>query len=227
MCFGRRWPAAVIGGMLCFARSGAAEPRAESVSATLEVQSDEGTGECAEGAALAVSVERRLKRRVFVPRDGELRVKVSFARAGATFRALVELRSSDGALRGNRELTTSAAHCSALDDSLALVVALLVDDPPEPQPEAATASAGAETGSPSANAANAANAPPPAAPPPSRPHTLDIPPDVLAPREPWHLQSELGAAFDWGILPGTAIAGLLGLRLLPRGFVPLLGRVEL
>lgn len=172
--------------------------------AVLSVEYGPGTEACVDQARLARSVERRLKRRVFVAEaEADLRFRVAFVASGEQLEARIELSNRDGTPRGTRSLVTTG-HCSKLDDSLALSVALLVDEPPEPEPEAAPAPA----------------SPAPAAPvtPPPKPRSIEIPPEVAAPREPWHGGVIASGKGSWGVLPDIRPAFLLGLRLVPPRF---------
>jgi len=165
-------------------------------------------------------VERRLKRRVFVqPDEASLKVVVVFTRTGSETEARIELSSIDATPRGTRSLVTSG-HCSALDDSLALSVALLVDQPPDPEPPPPS--------EPEPPAAEPATPPPPAAPPPSpapraanRPTPITIPPEVAAPREPWHAHLGVSALAAWGVVPAIAPGLALHVKLVPHGFFPI------
>ena len=100
----------------------------------------------------------------------------------------------------------TASHCSALDDSLALSVALLVDQPPDPEPPA----------SPTEPAGPPALAPPAAPPAPSKlPTPITSPADVSAPREPWQLRFGVAVAAGWGVLPAIEPALMLYVKLVP------------
>jgi hypothetical protein len=174
----------------------------------LTVEHGSGTSACLEAAKLERAVERRLKRRVFVAApQAQLTLRVVFTRRVDDIAARIELSSADGTPRGTRTLVT-AGHCSALDDSLALSVALLVDEPPDPEPLA----------SPEPAAAPAPTAAAPSAKKPDR--VISIPDDVVAPREPWHARFGVSAAAAWGQLPGIRPVLALHLTLAPRGFWP-------
>lgn len=188
----------------------------------LSVQQGSGAEACMGAAQLRRGVEKRLKRRVFVePAQASLKLAVIFERTGSDTEARIELASIDGTPRGTRSLVTSG-HCSALDDSLALSVALLVDQPPEPEPEAqppASAPPPEQTGSPSS--ATLPAQPAAAARSPRPPTPLTIPAEVAAPREPWHLSFGASAAAAWGVLPALEPGAALHLKLVPRGFFPI------
>lgn len=166
----------------------------------LTVEHGSGTSACLQAGALEKAVERRLKRQVFVGKErAELALRVVFTQAGDRFEARIELASQDGTPRGTRTLSTTA-HCSALDDSLALSVALLVDEPPDPEP---------------------VSTPAPAKTPASPPKVIEIPPEVAAPREPWHARFGASAQGAWGILPGVRPALALHFTIVPRSFWPI------
>ena len=185
----------------------------------LSVQQGEGTEACMSAAQLQRGVEKRLKRQVFVDAArASLRLAVIFSKTGADTEARIELASIDGTPRGTRSLVTPS-HCSALDDSLALSVALLVDQPPDPEPEAAPPIATAPTGEPPAATPATPIAPPRAARPPT---PITIPADVVAAREPWHARFGAVAAAAFGVLPGIRPALALYLKLVPPHLLPIL-----
>src|SRR6186713_2884796 len=101
--------------------------------ARLELAANDETRGCMGKRELEKAVERRLKRQVF-REPAELLVEVRFARTESGWSAALVLFDDERRELGRRALDTAAADCSALDASLALVVALLVDSPPEPPP---------------------------------------------------------------------------------------------
>ena len=174
--------------------------------AVLSVEHGPGADACMSQPALTRSVERRLKRRVFVSAaEASLRLRVSFVQRDAEIEARIELASTDGTPRGTRSLLTTG-HCSKLDDSLALSVALLVDQPPEPEPAATPSPSPAAEGSPQS----------------PRARVIVIPPEVMAPREPWRLAVGVAAKGGFGLLPGISPAAVAALRLLPGSFPSIL-----
>jgi len=177
----------------------------------LEVTRAEGTASCIERAALEQAVERRLERPVFASANVDLRLGVAFERRGRTWMADVRLLDRNGTDIGRRELKTPAPHCSVLDDSLALVVALLVDSP-EAREHAAPPAA-------SATVPPSSQPPPQPSPPPTT--TVTVPPDVLAPREPYRVTLGAAAALVVGPLPGVAFGPELLVAVRPPHFVEL------
>jgi len=183
--------------------------------AVLSVERGPGAEACMDDAQLTRSVERRLKRRVFVTdAEANLRLRIRFVAREAEIEARIELSSIDGASRGTRSLVATG-HCSVLDDSLALSVALLVDQPPDPLP----AEPGAPASEPAGSSATTGKSPSGAEQSPAS--VITIPPEVAAAREPWHLRAGAAAKAAWGPLPGVRPAVVLALTLVPRSFVPI------
>ena len=187
-------------------------------AARIVITKGPGTEQCLGEGALRRAVEYRLRRSAF-RRDlpVTLEVQIAFERSAAGWAAELTMHDGSARLLGRRAITTEAAHCSALDDSLALVVALLVDSPPS-APEAAQPAAPA---SDTATNADGTSAPQPAAAPleplvsikPQAPQpltTLSLPRDTAAPREPWQFELSLEAAAAAGTVPGLAPGGELG-----------------
>jgi len=178
--------------------------------ARLRVERTESAAGCLDATQLKSMVERRLDRGVFedLPTAAlELRVRLS---GGPPWRAHMELLDSGGLL-GTRELSTAARHCSALDESVALVVALLVDTPPErplPPRQSLPEAAPRDSGVPES----------PRSLPSSRPSRIELPADTFARREPLRLDVYGAGSFSIGLLPTVApgVALAIGLAL-PRG----------
>jgi hypothetical protein len=191
-----------------------------SMLVVMSVQQGRGTEACMSERQLQVGVEKRLKRRVFVDaNEASLRLGVTFTKNGAETEARIDLASIDGTPRGTRSLVTSG-HCSALDDSLALSVALLVDQPPDPEPAIATATTTPPTAAATVSPPSAALPTPPRVAKHATPITL--PAEVAAPREPWHLGVGAAAVAAWGVLPGVAPAAALYLKFVFPHFIPFL-----
>ena len=180
--------------MLCagLLAPGAAVARDNHTSARLELSQGPGTEQCLDRQSLARAVEARLQRRVFradIP--ATLSVTIALAREGAGWSASLTMHDGSGAFLGRRSLVTEAAHCSALDESLALVVALLVDSPPAVAlPQTAPAAPPASTGPEAAQG------------PASLP--IRLPRDTPALRQPWRLRLAAEGSAAFGLLPGVA-----------------------
>jgi hypothetical protein len=177
-----------------------AEAAGTASSARLELVRPAEAHSCLSAAALERSVEQRLRRAVFRDATPALLVRVMFERRLAQWVVRIELRDAEGPL-GARELSTEAAHCSALDDSLALVVALLVETPPERE----------SAPSPTPNPTPAAPAPPPARGP-VRTAEIRVPPETFAPREGARFGIRLSGLAALGLLPGLAFGAELALQ---------------
>lgn len=168
----------------------------------MQVVARPGTEQCIDQVALQHAVEARLQRAVFTD-DARppLVIHLSLDRnAGREWLAKLTLLDDSGRSLGERELATRAAHCSALDDSLALVVALLVDAPLEEQLRKEAAQR---------------EAPAPVAPVNTPPLSLRIPTQTHAPREPWRVNGRAAATLSLGSLPAAAPGFELGLGLRP------------
>jgi hypothetical protein len=114
---------------------------------------------------------------------------------------------------------TRAKHCSSLDDSLALAVALLVDE--------SLSAAAAESAK-----ADATTRPLPTteqplgAPANATPQRVVIPPETLAPREPWRAAVYAGPRSAIGLLPGFGFAVAAGASLEPPRWPQVLAEAE-
>jgi hypothetical protein len=103
-----------------------AEPRPARARLALTV--DETSAGCVDAPALEAAVEQRLGRDAFTraPRR-DLEVRLNVSHRGRTTRADLVVESSQGTRVGERVLEARADDCATLRDSLALVLALLVD----------------------------------------------------------------------------------------------------
>lgn len=168
----------------------------------LDYQRGPGAQTCASAEQLALAVEARLGRRVFVPAaQAQLHAELRAQRVGRGYRITLQLFDRDRRPLGRRQLSTQARHCSALDEALALVVSLAADVTlPEPSAE------------------------------PARPVPLDTPLDIPAtapaPRQPWQVRLSAGVTLLGGFLPGAALAAALEVELAPAQFWPFWLRVS-
>jgi hypothetical protein len=183
----------------------------------LELVRGPGAEACVDAGRLERMVERRLGRRVFDTSPSaelELRVRLS---AGSGWKAVMNL-SDSGGLLGIRELSTAAPHCSSLDDSVALVVALLVDTPPERPERTQVPAQPAFESKPGAEVRRTTTA---------RPTRIVLPEDTFAGREPMRWDVRAGGIAVVGILPGIAPGfGLsAGLRWSRGPWIRLLGEL--
>jgi hypothetical protein len=213
----------VLGAGLLASAFAAAQPAAEPAPALLGLHYERSAGaaQCLAPSALARAVEQRLGRSVFVPApQADLQARVRAERSARGFRIDVELFDREGHSLGKRHLRTRARHCSALDDSLALVVSLAVDvaasraaEPPlDQQAAAATAAQGS---APAAAAPLALETP------------IEVPASNYAPRASWQLAPAVGVLAAGGLLPGWGVGGSFELELRPPAFWALWLRASL
>ena len=101
----------------------------ERVLAKLDWHRTEVASECLEASALTAGVEARLQRKVFVlESQADIKIHVSLdAPSPGNWTASIDLDDRNDRPLGHRELTIRGEHCSALDESLALMVVLMVD----------------------------------------------------------------------------------------------------
>jgi hypothetical protein len=177
----------------------------ERSRARLDLVRTPGTEACIEKRGLERAVERRLRRKVFQEPAGLL-VEVRIARTERDWIAGIVLYDAHRRELGRRELDTAAKDCSALDASLALVLALLVDSPPEPEPE------------PTETPPHTPAAPPTPPEPRPPPTPIVLPKDTFAPREPWRFVPTAAFAGAIDRLPGFAFGPRAGVAFLPPRF---------
>jgi hypothetical protein len=203
-------PAVVCGWLL--ASHGALAKSKSNAATQLQVVKGPNTEHCLDEQRLSRAVETRLRQHVFrtdVPTT--LYLKVAITRADGSWSALLTMHDGAGAFLGRRSLSTAAPDCSALDDSLALVVALLVDSPPPPavgeSDEASSANASPAEASPTKVATEPAGATTTSdVKPAAREETplIVLPRDTPAAREPWRFQLAVAGVGAIGMLPGFA-----------------------
>lgn len=164
----------------------------EPVLAELDWRTPSGSN-CISADELEAAVEARLGRTLFAAK-GQADVHVTGFITEADGKRLVRmtLTSAQGEPMGERELESESRDCSALDDSLALVLAVMLDIPktriPAPPPPSV-----AEPAAP-------ASAPPaPAKPAPLS--KLHVPKDTPPRRPRWRFEVGLGALGVYGLLP--------------------------
>ncbi|MBX3131737.1 MAG: hypothetical protein KF718_33780 [Polyangiaceae bacterium] len=110
----------------CASSSIAAEGEAARPSVRLEVQE---RADCTAGASLEKLVSARLGRSPFVQGGADLVVRLEYSRDAERYLARIQLYAPRSRPLGVRELRTAGPRCAELEESLALVVALLVDVP--------------------------------------------------------------------------------------------------
>lgn len=128
-------PAALLGSVIVLfgAQASAEGGRASSLS-WLRMP---GADACIATQPLARSVEERLGRHVFVSAaeaDVSVEGRIEPHTAGPGWHAVITIRDSAGALLGTRDLDRSTPACDAMNDPLALIIAVMID--PEARPSA-------------------------------------------------------------------------------------------
>ncbi|HEY6726150.1 MAG TPA: hypothetical protein VI197_19075 [Polyangiaceae bacterium] len=176
------------------ALAGPAHAQDEPVLAELEWRGGPSGGNCIEASAIRAAVEARLGRTLFAPK-GQADVRVTGSITGADGKWLVRiiLTSAQGEPMGERELESENQDCSALDDSLALVLAVMLDIPKTRVPAPAPA--------PSATQPAASPAVSTTPSPPTRSSKLHVPKDTPPRRPRWRFEVGLGALGVHGLLP--------------------------
>jgi hypothetical protein len=158
---------------------------------------------CIERASLASLVERTLRRPVFhvlapaapvATIDGHVEPA-----GGAGFRAHIELRLPTGAVASSRDVETTSESCNRLDESIAVVIALMLDRLTRPAPPNPP-----EAGVP---APLPAPAPPPV--PEPAPSPIAVPPEPARARPDAGVLAETGLAAIAGLLPDARPAAYL------------------
>ncbi|WP_437731250.1 hypothetical protein [Sorangium sp. So ce1335] len=234
--------ALVAGALLAAARPARASPGEQTAS--LSWVRLAGAEACVGARALAQAVEARLGRAALVSAArAELTIEGRVEPGGSGgWRAVLAVADADGAVLGTREITTASPRCRALDEELALAIALMIDPsaklspgaPPAaaaPAPPAAAAPAPPAAAAPALPAAAApappaaaAPAPPAAAAPAPAPQVIvqriliPVPPPAPPPPAPWRVEVGAGPLFGLGLLPSPGVAAALRARLTPPRF---------
>jgi hypothetical protein len=189
-----------VAGLLTAGAAAAADP--PPVTAALDWHRSSEAEGCLDAGRLESGVEARLHRSVFAPREqADVVVGVRLGRRPeGAWLAQIELRSAKGQLVGTRELVTSAEHCSALDESLTLAIALMVDISSDELP------------------APAAEPPKPVSRAVPRRAPIVLPPQTHAPRKPWRFGAVALGTVALGLLPGASPGVRAGLAVEPPAF---------
>lgn len=192
--------------------AGRASAQEEPVLAELEWHEAPGGGNCIDAERLAATVEERLGRRVFAPHaQSDVRVRGGITRSGDRWLVTIELTSAAGDPMGERDLETQSPDCSSLDDSLALVLAVMLDIPKTKVPEPAAPAAPVPT------APIAPTQPTPPQPVP-RTSTLRLPKDTPPRRPSTVIEAGLAGVASYGLLPKIAWGLRAHLAVTPPSF---------
>jgi hypothetical protein len=165
-----------------------AQPPVPARSA-LSVDRAPGAEGCISREQLERAVEQRLQRPVFATLErADIVVQAHIERRATGYHTTLRMTTRDGHELGSRELDTRAAHCSALDDSLALVVALMVDIPRDEVRKRGDAT------------------------------PIEVPRRTYAPRRPWRMEATASGVIALGLLPGFGIGARLTAAVEPPAF---------
>ena len=238
----RRWaaPAACVVAALALFSGGAHAQRTSSLSWVRLA----GAEQCISTQELAERVEQRLGRRVFVSAsqaDLSLEGHVERVARPESFVATLVVSDRSGRVLGQRVLRAHGASCQALEDSLVLVIAIAIDPGrslpavlgPENQLSEQAEGLLAQLELPKLSEQQLLDelavpdpVPEPSAPPPPArsPPASDRPPAAATAVEPargtrLRLHAAIGA--ELGVLPEPGLGGVLGLTILPQGFLPI------
>ncbi|GAC1554838.1 MAG: hypothetical protein NVS3B10_16070 [Polyangiales bacterium] len=163
-----------------------------------------GAETCIDGTALAREVSRRLGRDAFGGTPSRS-IEGVVARADKGWVAHLYVREPDGALLGERALTSEAADCASLSSAVTLAVALAIDPEAALAPPPASASVAASASAVSSASVAASVAPrAPLAPP-----EVPSPPPIVAPPPPSPANADLRAGLVTGLAPSTGPAFVL------------------
>ncbi|MBL9025726.1 MAG: hypothetical protein JNL21_26260 [Myxococcales bacterium] len=205
--------ASVVGALAHPARAQEEKPAdAKKKTASLGWTRLDGAEGCVGTRELAEGVEKILRRPVFVSAaqaDLAIEGRAEKLGQGTGFKAVLAVADAAGKPLGTRELTTESSDCHALDEQVALAVALMVDPegalaPPPPPPEKED--------------------PPPPPPPPIEKKVyvpVPVPTKPEPQEEPWRGDVFAGFTLGFGWLPRVAPGANVGASLEPPWFFPI------
>jgi hypothetical protein len=190
---------------------------AETVTARLSWERQPGAESCIDRSQLEKAINRRWRRQVFVEDDAaELTVAGKVGRSGPDrWSASIEMRRADGTSLGSRELVTHAPDCSALDDSVALALGIMLDMTKQRIVEERALRASRSTAPAGTSTSAAAKNPPAAKTPVVTGPAITIPPETAAPRAPWHVEPSVSVLGSYGVLPQFDFGGRAAVSVLP------------
>jgi hypothetical protein len=177
-----------------------------------------GSESCIATQALARSVEERLGRHVFVSAaeaDVSVEGRIERRPAGG-WHSVITIRDGKGALLGTRDLDRPEPACTAMNEPLALVIAVMID------PEAKLSSSPPPLPPAPAPAPLPVPAPAPAAAPAAAPAgETELAPVRPRHRAPWRFQGDAVATASSGLAPAFAVGGSIAGTLFLPNDIPL------
>ncbi|XXX80254.1 hypothetical protein WMF30_15920 [Sorangium sp. So ce134] len=203
---------AALVSLVAAARPAAASSREQTAS--LSWVRLAGAEACVGARALAQAVEARLGRAALVSAaraDLTIEGRIAPGDAGG-WRAVLAVADAGGAVLGTREIAAPSPRCDAIDDDLALAIALMIDPDAQLSP-----------GAPPPSPPSPAPAPPPQPPPQPQVIVQRIlvpasPPAAAPPPAPWRLEVGVGPLFGLGLLPAPGVAATVRARVTPPRF---------
>lgn len=137
--------AALTFGVALLGSPAAAEPNDRRAGAALQWVRLPGTEDCLSGDLLARKVEAKLQREVFpAPSKASILIEGHVERVPEGYRAELRMSASDGKPLGSRELTSPQSSCAELSETVAVVLAVMIDpdattrvEPPQEEPKPA------------------------------------------------------------------------------------------
>ena len=190
---------------------GLAEPSSADESVVRAALSWSADPSCSDAESVERAVDARLGRPTFEAVNPEVVVRGEVQQEpSGTWLVRIELVDAEGSVLGQRVVESPARHCKALDDSIALVVALMVDIPKAELEQRKLERRQRRAELERQNQP----APPPASPPPRR-ITLPRTPEL---RTTWSFDARLEAVIAIGLMPDPAPGLALGLLIDPEHF---------
>ncbi len=101
--------------------------RGEGAAAALHWVRLAGAKDCIDGEQLARAVEARLQRAVFSSAEPATLIEGYAERDERGYRAKLRMSASDGRVLGERELSSRAADCRELSETVTVVLAIMID----------------------------------------------------------------------------------------------------
>ncbi len=156
-----------------------------------------GSDACISPSELTTAIERRIGRVFASPSEADLIVRGHVDRTEDGWKATVTASKPDGASLGSRELSESTSDCRALDASIELVVALMLEQEAVPAPQAVASLSGSGT---TVDATAAASKPAPSS-------------------RGWDVSVALAGEGSVGVVPDPSVAMAAQVEVKPPGFV--------
>jgi hypothetical protein len=130
---GRHFLTMLMGGALFASLARQARAEGEPNTASLVVERTQEASACEDAGELAKRIDRIAGRSAIVEgtRPTPLSLLVQFDRSGGKFKAHLVV---EGTSHGERDFDDDGSDCTALQEALAVSVALLLDEPPRPPP---------------------------------------------------------------------------------------------